>query len=259
MINAINRIEPDWTPPQRIEAFCTTRAGGISEDPFNELNLGLNSGDDTVAVLQNRSILRSNLPAEPIWLKQVHGIVVSTPASRAILAGEGIEADASVSNVPNEVLAILTADCMPVLFASKNGDVVGAAHAGWRGLSSGVLENTIQEMCLLSVGLTTKDILVWMGPAIGPSAFEVGEDVRQAFVGHAQSISSKAFSPIPGSPGKYLADLYLLARERLHALGVEHVSGGKFCTFNDPKNFFSYRRDKITGRFVSVIWIAPDA
>ncbi len=258
MINAINWIEPDWNKPQRIKTLCTTRKGGISRHPFNSLNLGLNAGDDPSVVIQNRSIVRSNLPTEPIWLKQVHGVAVSTPVTRVSSAGKVIEADASVSNIPNEVLIILTADCMPVLFTSRNGDVVGAAHAGWRGLSSGVLENTIQEMCNLSPGLMTKDILVWMGPAIGPSAFEVGEDVLQAFAGYAQSTLSRAFRPIVGSPGKYFVDLYLLARDRLQTLGIEEITGGGLCTFTDQENFFSYRRDGITGRFASLIWIAAD-
>lgn len=256
MTNALNKIEPSWAVSQRIQAFCTTRQGGLSQPPFNSLNLGLNAGDDSTDVLQNRSILRSTLPAEPLWLKQIHGITVSTPASRSALGKGPFEADASVTNIPNEVLAILTADCMPVLFTSKSGDVIGAAHAGWRGLSGGVLENTIEEMIALSPGLTTSDISAWMGPAIGPSAFEVGEDVLQAFVQQGQEILSKAFTPIIGTPGKYLADLYLLARDRLRALGIEQIDGGGFCTANDPERFFSYRRDKVTGRFASLIWIA---
>ena len=256
MTNALNKIEPSWAVSQRIQAFCTTRQGGLSQPPFNTLNLGLNAGDDSTDVLQNRSILRSTLPAEPLWLKQIHGITVSTPASRNALGNGPFEADASVTNIPNEVLAILTADCMPVLFTSKSGDVIGAAHAGWRGLSGGVLENTIDEMIALSPGLTTSDISAWMGPAIGPSAFEVGEDVLQAFAQQGQDILSKAFTPIIGTPGKYCADLYLLARDRLRTLGIEQIDGGGFCTANDPERFFSYRRDKVTGRFASLIWIA---
>ena len=256
MTNALNKIEPSWAVSQRIQAFCTTRQGGLSQSPFNSLNLGLNAGDDSTDVLQNRSILRSTLPAEPLWLKQIHGITVSTPVSRSALGEGPFEADASVTNIPNEVLAILTADCMPVLFTSKSGDVIGAAHAGWRGLSGGVLENTIDEMMALSPGLTTSDISAWMGPAIGPSAFEVGEDVLQAFAQQGQDILSKAFTPIIGTPGKYWADLYLLARDRLRTLGIEQIDGGGFCTANDPERFFSYRRDKVTGRFASLIWIA---
>ena len=255
MISAIQQIEPTWLVPKQIQAFCTTRDGGVSKPPFNSLNLGLNAGDDVDDVVQNRRALRSHLPAEPAWLKQIHGTKVSTPTSRSALLSGPFEADASVTNIPNEVLAILTADCMPVLFSSKNGDVVGAAHAGWRGLSGGVLENTIREMRHLSPDLLPKDIVVWMGPAIGPTAFEVGEDVLQAFAGQSQAILSEAFKSIAGSPGKYLANLYLLAQDRLRSAGIERVYGGDFCTSSDSVNFFSYRRDKVTGRFASLIWI----
>ena len=258
MTNAINLIEPSWVAPQQLKAFCTSRHGGVSKSPFNALNLGLNAGDDSVDVLHNRSIVRSHLPAEPLWLKQIHGVTVSTPASRKASAGKPFEADAAVTNIPNEVLAILTADCMPVLFASKSGGVIGAAHAGWRGLSAGVLENTLQEMLALSPGINPKDIVVWMGPAIGPTAFEVGEDVLQAFATQGQTILSKAFTPIDGNSGKYLANLYLLARERLRSMGIEQIDGGDFCTFNDSERFFSYRRDKETGRFASFIWISAE-
>jgi polyphenol oxidase len=259
MTNVLNKIEPSWTVSQQIQAFCTTRQGGQSKSPFNSLNLGLNAGDDAADVMENRSILRSSLPAEPLWLKQIHGVTVTTPTSRSAQGNGPFMADASVTNIPNEVLAVLTADCMPVLFASRNGDVIGAAHAGWRGLSSGILENTIDEMIALSPSLTTSDISAWMGPAIGPSAFEVGEDVLQAFAQQDQSILSKAFIPIIETPGKYLADLYLLARDRLRVLGIEQIDGGEFCTVNDPERFFSYRRDKVTGRFASFIWISECA
>ena len=259
MTNALNKIEPSWTVSQQIQAFCTTRQGGISKPPFNSLNLGLHAGDDVADVLQNRVIVRSELPAEPHWLKQIHGVTVSTPASRNTLGNGPFEADAAVTNIPNEVLAILAADCMPVLFASKAGDVIGAAHAGWRGLSGGVLENTINEMMALSPGLTTSDIQAWLGPAIGPSAFEVGEDVLQAFAQQGKGIVSKAFIPVISAPGKYLANLYLLARDRLNTLGIEQITGGEFCTVSSPERFFSYRRDKVTGRFASLIWISKSA
>lgn len=259
MINAIKNIEPSWVVPEQIQALCSTREGGVSKPPFNTLNLGLNAGDNLEHVLQNRSILRSQLPAEPVWLKQIHGATVSTPSSRNALASGSIEADALVSNKPNEVLSILTADCMPVLFASKHGDVIGAAHAGWRGLSGGVLENTIQEMLALSPALSPEDIVAWMGPAIGPSKFEVGDDVLKAFSSQGSWILPKAFEPIPGSPGKYLANLYLLAQDRLRSFGIEQIYGGDFCTFSDSDRFFSYRRDKETGRFASLIWISEQS
>ena len=247
---------PGWSMPKGVEAAFTTRVGGVSKPPFNSFNLGLNAGDELGDVLKNRDILRSFLPTEPQWLKQVHGIEVSTPASRALATDQFFEADASVTNRPNEVLAILTADCMPVLFVSRAGDVIGAAHAGWRGLSAGILESTVKEMCALSPGLQAQDILAWMGPAIGPHAFEVGHDVVEAFSGQTQAILSRAFTPIPASPGKYLANLYLLAQDRLQSLGITSIEGGGFCTFGDEADFFSYRRDKITGRFASLIWIS---
>jgi hypothetical protein len=259
MTSSIHRINPAWVVPAQIKAFCTSRAGGVSKPPFDGLNLGLNAGDDPVDVLQNRRLLRSILPADPRWLKQIHGVTVSTPASRNASVNGPFEADASVTNSPNEVLAILTADCIPVLFASKNGDVIGAAHAGWRGLSGGVLENTIREMRTLSKGLTPQDITAWMGPAIGPTAFEVGEDVLEAFSSHSQNILSAAFKSIDGSPGKYWANLYLLAQDHLRSFGIEHIYGGEFCTVGDPANFYSYRRDKKTGRFASLIWISDKA
>lgn len=258
MISANNLIEPNWAAPRPIKALSTTRLGGVSNAPFDLLNLGLNAGDDPASVIKNRSILNDLLPTEPVWLKQVHGSTVSTPDSRKLGTCGPFEADASISNIPNEVLAILTADCMPVLFSSNAGDVVGAAHAGWRGMSGGILENTVREMCALSPNLTPQEISAWMGPAISSNAFEVGEDVLQAFVAQGSDILKQAFTPISGRPGKYLADLYLLARDRLNTLGIKQIGGGDFCTFTDKKNFFSYRRDGLTGRFASLIWISPD-
>ena len=257
MINANSLILPSWKAPQSINAFTTTRIGGLSSIPFNELNLGTNAGDDLRIVHQNRMLLRSFLPTEPIWLKQIHGSHVSTPASRESSLQSPFEADAAVTKMPNEVLVVLTADCMPVLFASKRGDVIGVAHAGWRGLSSGVLENTVREMCELSPGLSTEDISAWMGPAIGPDAFEVGQDVVEAFLPQGDRVIKQAFIPIKNTPGKYLANLYLLAKDRLHAIGINSIEGGGFCTFTDSERFFSYRRDGVTGRFASFIWISP--
>ncbi|CAM3724791.1 peptidoglycan editing factor PgeF [Polynucleobacter arcticus] len=256
MTSASKKIQPGWVTAPSIQAFCTTRLGGVSQEPFNSLNLGLNAGDDPSSVLQNRSILRTAIPSEPLWLRQIHGINVSTPALRHSMGAGPFEADASVTNIPNEVLVVLTADCMPVLFASNNGDVIGAAHAGWRGLSGGVLEQTVKAMREISPKLAPQDISAWMGPAIGPTHFEVGEDVLQAFSEQPQSILSRAFTPISGQPGKYLADLYLLARDRLDSLGIAQIGGGDYCTFSDPDQFFSYRRDKQTGRFASLIWIS---
>lgn len=259
MIIVNNFLEPVWTKSERVKAFTTTRFGGVSQPPFNELNLGLNAGDVPEDVLENRSILKKCLPAEPLWLRQVHGTAVSTPVSRLTHSTNPYEADAAVTNVPNEVLAILTADCMPVLFTSANGEVVGAAHAGWRGLSSGVLETTILEMCALTPGLSPNNISAWMGPAIGSKAFEVGEDVLQAFSSTPSEVIANAFLPINDSPGKYLANLYLLAEDRLRRAGINSIAGGGFCTHTDRTNFFSYRRDGVTGRFATLIWISPNA
>lgn len=256
MINASSLILPGWKAPQSVKAFTTTRLGGLSSMPFDELNLGMNAGDDPHLVQQNRTLLRAFLPADPVWLKQVHGNHVSTPSSRESSPQSPFEADAAVTKSPNEVLAILTADCMPVLFASKKGDVIGAAHAGWRGLSSGVLENTVREMRSLSPGLTAQEISVWMGPAIGPEVFEVGQDVLEAFAPQGDDVIQKAFTPIKNTPGKYLANLYLLAKYRLHAMGIDSIDGGDFCTYTDSERFFSYRRDGDTGRFASFIWIS---
>lgn len=248
-------IRPEWAIPSSTQAFCTTRLGGVSKPPFNQFNLGVNAGDEPADVLKNRAILSECLPSEPLWLKQVHGRLVSMPSSRESALNGPFEADASVTQTPGEVLAILAADCMPVLFTSIHGDIVGAAHAGWRGLSSGVLEQTVGAMRSLQPALQSRDILAWMGPAISQDAFEVGEDVLEAFSMSPQPILSKAFMPIKGRPGKYLANLYLLAQDRLRSVGVEHISGGGFCTFHDSARFFSYRRDGITGRFASLIWI----
>jgi len=256
MISANELLHPAWDHPKSVKAFTTTRLGGVSQPPFNHLNLGMNAGDKPEHVLQNRLIVRQSLPNEPLWLKQVHGTLVSTPASRLLSSGGAFEADAAVTQTPNEVLAILTADCIPVLFANKKGDVVGAAHAGWRGLSGGVLENTVREMCALSVGLRSQDITAWMGPAIGPDAFEVSEDVLKAFESQGNAIIKRAFIPSKVFPGKYLANLYCLAEDRLRSIGISNIQGGRFCTFSDSAQYFSYRRDGVTGRFASFIWIS---
>jgi hypothetical protein len=207
--------------------------------------LGVHVGDDFNCVLQNRERLRAALQirSEPVWLKQVHGTVVAQlPA-----APDSLEADASCSRTAGAVCAILTADCLPVLFCDDEGTVVGAAHAGWRGLLAGVLENTVQAM-----NRPAPQVMAWMGPAIGPQAFEVGSEVREAFVARDHS-AAKAFAP--GAPGKYWADIYLLARQRLHSQGVSRVYGGEYCTVSDPSRFYSFRRDGVTGRMASLIWL----
>ena len=246
----ISLLYPDWPAPACIHTAITKRGGGFSLGPYCSLNLGDHVGDDPKHVLANRALLNELLPNEPIWLKQVHGVCVSTPKSRLD------EADAIVTNKPNEVLAIMTADCLPVLFTNRSGSVVGAAHAGWRGLCNGVLENTVKQMLALSESDAATDILAWLGPAIGPQAFEVGEDVLEAFQATGISFPKEAFEAIPSKPGKYLADLYLLAHSRLESVGLNRIYGGDHCTVNQAEQFFSYRRDGVTGRFASLIWIA---
>jgi YfiH family protein len=247
--SSLQLLRPQWPVASRVKTLTTCRGGGVSKHPYESLNLGDHVGDDPGNVATNRSLLNNQIPREPLWLQQVHGIVVSTPKARVH------EADAIVTNQPNEVLAIMTADCLPVLFANKAGTVVGAAHAGWRGLCNGVLENTVSEIKLLAKSNDAQDIIAWMGPAIGPTAFEVGEDVLQAFSQSQIELPQNAFLPIAHKPGKYLANIYLLARSRLESAGLEHIYGGDYCTVNQADQFFSYRRDGVTGRFASLIWI----
>ncbi len=226
--------------------MCTTRLGGHSSGPWWSMNLGLNCGDEPADVMANRAELGSHLPAEPRWLKQVHGVTV---LSRAVPPGsETPEADAQISSDPDLVCVVLTADCLPVLFCDQSASRVGVAHAGWRGLASGVLENTVQAM-----GGPPGQLLAWLGPAIAGHAYEVGEDVRSAFVSNGDSSMAACFQ---ASGDRWLFDLYAMARLRLARAGVEHVSGGEFCTFSDADRFFSYRRDGITGRMASLIWLA---
>ncbi|KAF0813063.1 Laccase domain protein YfiH [Andreprevotia sp. IGB-42] len=236
-------IIPDWPAPAQVRALVTTRNGGVSSAPYASLNLGDHVGDDIAAVTANRALVGRHLPAAPLWLTQVHGTTVADTAS----AAQGSEADASISR-GNIASAIMTADCLPVLFCDRAGTVVAAAHAGWRGLCDGVLEATITAM-----GIPGTDLLAWLGPAIGPARFEVGEEVRAAFVAHDAAAAS-AFTP-GAQAGKWLADMYLLARQRLASQGLTAVYGGDFCTVTDSARFFSYRRDRITGRMASLVWL----
>lgn len=236
-------LVPDWPAPPNIRALMTTRAGGVSVPPWNTLNLGIAVGDAPDAVLENRARLRSILPADPRWLLQVHG-------DRVVEAAQVIEleaADASHVDRPGVVCVVQTADCLPVLFTDRAGTRVAAAHAGWRGLAAGILENTVAALAT-----DPADLLAWLGPAIGPSAFEVGDEVRAAFVATSADAAA-AF--VPHGEGKCLGNLYLLARQRLAAAGVGHVSGGDLCTVSDPARFFSHRRDRVSGRMAALIWI----
>ncbi|BEV16338.1 peptidoglycan editing factor PgeF [Herbaspirillum sp. DW155] len=242
---------PDWAAPANIGALTTLRAGGFSPAPYGDgqggpgLNLGTHVDDDPALVARNRALLRRLLPAEPAWLTQVHGVNVLDAAALPAQP----TADACISSTPGAVCVMMTADCLPVLFCDRAGTVVGAAHAGWRGLAAGVLEQTVAAMRARGA----HDILAWLGPAIGPGHFEVGGEVREAFLDQ-QAGAQSAFRAYPGRPGKYLADIYALARQRLAKVDVHEVSGGGLCTVADPR-FYSYRRDKTTGRMGSLIWL----
>lgn len=242
---------PDWPAPANIQTRVTTRSGGMSVAPYASFNLGDHVGDDPAAVAANRAALRSCLPAEPLWLKQVHGRGIAV-ASQAV----GVpEADGGVSRHAGRVCAVLTADCLPVLFCDRAGTAVAAAHAGWRGLAAGVLEAAVEAMAV-----EPGEILAWLGPAIGPQAFEVGEEVRQVFMAHDPA-AMQAFVPSTLTrhssinSRKWLADIYSLARQRLALVGVKQVFGGDFCTYGDAARFYSYRRDGVTGRMASLIWL----
>jgi len=272
-------LRADWPVAPGVRAFTTLRRGlnvGVSAPPFDTFNLGNHrsaAGDAPDAVTTNRAALRwiGELPSPPHWLRQVHGVQVErfdAPMADAAagdgrpepartgsgpsglpLSGSGLsepEADAAVTSVPDCVLAILTADCLPVAFASRDGDEVGAAHAGWRGLAAGVLEATVEAM-----HAAPERLIAWLGPAAGPQAYEIGEEVRAAFV-DADPAAAAAF--VATRPGHWRVDLYALARRRLAAVGVTAVHGGGLCTISDPGRFYSHRRDARTGRMATVVW-----
>ena len=238
-------LDADWPAPPGVRALTTTRHGlGVSQPPFDTFNLGARCGDDPDAVIENRQQLGAalDLPSPPRWLRQVHGIAVAVepPCDEP-------EADAAVTATPGTVLAILTADCLPVVFAAQDGSEIAAAHAGWRGLAAGVLEATVAAM------QTPADKLIaWLGPAAGPQAYEIGEEVFAAFVSRDAGAGA-AFAPT--RPGHWKVDLYALARRRLAAVGITQVHGGAFCTISDPARFFSHRRDGRSGRIATVAWI----
>lgn len=234
---------PDWPAPACVRALMTTRAGGVSAGPYASFNLGLHVGDDPQAVAQNRRRLRAQLPAEPLWLDQVHGTTVVEAAA----APACLPADAACTAQRHTVCAVQTADCLPVLLCDREGSRVAAAHAGWRGLVAGVLEATVHAM-----DVPPDRLIAWLGPAIGPQAFEVGEEVRAAFM-EVEARAASAFVAL--GEGKWLADIFLLARQRLQRAGVTRVHGGTACTFSDAQRWFSYRRDKTTGRMAALIWI----
>jgi hypothetical protein len=236
-------ITPDWPAPKNVRALQTTRLGGISSSPYDSLNLGDHVGDTPLVVARNRMLLNTLVPSEPVWLKQVHGTVVAN----ADLAGCLPQADACIARHRDAVCVVMTADCLPVLLCDHQGTVVGAAHAGWKGLAAGVIEATVQAM-----DVAPQNLMAWLGPAISQPAFEVGAEVRAVFV-DADPQATAAF--IPGQNGKWLADIYALAYLRLNALGITHIYGGNFCTYRERERFFSYRRDGVTGRMGTFIWI----
>jgi hypothetical protein len=234
---------PDWPAPANVRALQTTRTGGVSAAPYDSLNLGGHVGDNPMAVARNRMSLNTLLPSEPVWLEQVHGTVVAN----ADLASCRVQADACIARHRASVCVVMTADCLPVLLCDTQGSVVGAAHAGWKGLAAGVIEATVQAM-----EVAPQDMLAWLGPAISQPAFEVGDEVRTVFV-DADPQAAAAF--IPGQNGKWFADIYVLARLRFNALGITRVYGGGHCTYSERERFFSYRRDGVTGRMGTFIWI----
>ena len=239
-------IQPDWPAPAHVRAVITTREGGVSSGFYASLNLGARTEDDAAAVAENRARLNTYLPQPPRWLAQVHGTtVVDADALQDVPA-----ADASVARNPGTVCAILIADCLPILLTDRAGSCVAAAHAGWRGLAGGVIANTVARM-----PAAPADLFAWIGPGIGPAAFEVGDDVLHAFCDNAPEHRT-AFAAL--RPGKWLCDLPALARAALSCAGLTQIYGGTDCTAADPRRFYSYRRDKITGRMAALIWKASD-
>jgi YfiH family protein len=240
--DTVQWIMPDWPAPAGVRALTTLRVGGVSRKGYAGLNLALHVGDDPEAVRENRDrLLRAaGIPVEPCWLEQVHGNLVIDADDWQ----PGVQADAAFARYPDVVCAVLTADCLPVMLCARDGSTVAAIHAGWRGLAAGVIEATANE-------IGGGELIAWLGPAIGPQAFEVGDEVRAAFLA-ADAGAAAAFRPSPAE--RWLADIYLLARRRLRSAGVTEIYGGGECTYSDAARFFSYRRDGQTGRMASLIW-----
>jgi polyphenol oxidase len=248
-------IRPDWPVRGRVRALVTTRAGGVSTGPWGVpptgtggMNVGLLAGDAPDAVRENRARLRAALPSEARWLKQVHGPTVV----RADDVTTPPEADAAFTTTPGIVAAVMVADCMPVLLADVDGRCVGVAHAGWRGVASGVVQATVRAM-RAALGAREAELVAWLGPAIGPAHFEVGPEVLEAMSGTLPA-AAEAFQP---RGAKYLADLFALGRQALREVGVTRVYGGTECTYSAPERFYSFRRDRVTGRHAALVWIDP--
>ena len=253
----IKSIYPYWPAPSNIRAFTSTRSGGVSLAPFDSLNLGSRTGDELNNIVENRSrlIKSEKIPSEPYWLNQTHSTTVLDiseiqlkPPTGMIGSTERFEADGSYTSQVNQVSVVLTADCMPVLFCSLQGDQVAAAHAGWRGLCHGILEETAKKF-----QCETNEILVWLGPAISAQKFEVGVEVKRQFE-EQDANAHYAFKLIDGKQQKYLADLYMIAKQRLNAIGITQIYGGNYCTYTERDLFYSYRRENKTGRMATMIW-----
>ncbi|MDE9466522.1 purine nucleoside phosphorylase YfiH [Xenorhabdus bovienii] len=238
-------IFPDWPQLDNVGACSTTRLGGVSLPPYDSLNLGNHVGDDSKCVERNRKLLveYAQLPQQPVWLEQVHGTRVINLDGQPV---KDNQADAVYTNMPGQVCAVMTADCLPVLFCAIAGDEIAAAHAGWRGLCTGVLENTVSRF-----SAKPEMIRAWLGPAIGPEKFEVGREVMDAFVVTNPELE-QAFTPYGN---KFLVNIYLLAKLKLQSIGINEVFGGTACTATEERNFFSYRRDGNTGRMATLIWL----
>ena len=247
MIENLIFITPNWPAPTNVKALQTTRTGGLSKPPYASLNFGEHVMDDPLAVAHNRQLLSPYLPSEPVWVNQIHGIEVIDAATSGCLEN----ADGAFSTKNNVVCVTMTADCLPILLCDKAGTVVAAVHAGWRGLCDGVIEAAITKM-----SAKPADILAWLGPAIGPNAFEVGNDVREQFM----QKDAQAESAFKTHGEKWLCDIYAIAKQRLIAVGVKAIYGSsineEFCTYTDKTRFYSFRRDNFTGRMASLIWLA---
>lgn len=248
MAATLELIRPEWPAPARVRAVATTRVGGASTGAYASLNLGAHVGDAPGAVRENRARLRAalGLGRAPLWLNQVHGITVADAATAALLP----TADAMIARGPGAACVVMTADCLPVLFCNDAGTIVATAHAGWRGLATGVLEATLAA--LASAGAAPATVMAWIGPAISAPAYEVGADVRDAFLA-ADPAAAAGFTP--NARGRWQLDLPAIARRRLATAGVHRVYGGDLCTARDPRRFFSYRRDGTCGRQATLVWL----
>lgn len=241
-------ILPQWPAPAMVKAISTTRTGGCSQAPYDSFNLATHVGDNEAVVSNNRSLLAKLLPAEPAWLNQIHSNMILDAATLLTPA----DADGSYTTQSDIVSVVMTADCLPVLVCNKQGTGVAALHAGWRGLANGIIEKGLQQLIQFTQS-RPDELLIWLGPAIGPEAFEVGEEVRDRFM--QQNPASQNSFISASTPGKWLADIYKLAKLSLSQLGVENIYGGDYCTYMQAERFFSYRREGKTGRMASLIWI----